>query len=371
MSFQLPPGTDLSMVPAAKPPPGVTPQFQHPSSLTPTLIGLIGDIAQYFRHGWDLPLSWYTPTYIKVMRNPLPLVAKQILTSGKLLYAQGMLLGPTIFFSKEAIFLLYFEVFQVKNQMRLAIIFGMVFTGFVYWTGVIIESIYCAPRVGEGWDPLAGAPVSIRCQKTIYWGIVQGACAILIDLLIFVLPIPIVMKLQLPTRRKVQILCVFMTALMGILASVFAEVYRVRLLTHAEDQSWEQARQLICVQVIMVRTDRSQISDKPVFRIVENWVAVIVSCTPAFAKFCRLYIGESHFFASLRSQLSVWISSARSTLNKPLHQSDGSHVESQGGLRPRSLPTAGPYYHLEERTPSRDAKSWMTQDARSAVPLST
>lgn len=28
------------MVPAAKPPPGVTPQFQHPSSLTPTLIGL-------------------------------------------------------------------------------------------------------------------------------------------------------------------------------------------------------------------------------------------------------------------------------------------------------------------------------------------
>lgn len=150
------------------------------------------------------------------MRNPLPLVAKQILTSGKLLYAQGMLLGPTIFFSKEAIFLLYFEVFQVKNQMRLAIIFGMVFTGFVYWTGVIIESIYCAPRVGEGWDPLAGAPVSIRCQKTIYWGIVQGACAILIDLLIFVLPIPIVMKLQLPTRRKVQILCVFMTALMYI-----------------------------------------------------------------------------------------------------------------------------------------------------------
>ncbi|KAL8651009.1 MAG: hypothetical protein Q9210_003492 [Variospora velana] len=470
MASQLPPGTDLSMVPAAMPPPGVTPQFQHPSSLTPTLIGLcvflitwgtsfavirvwinrsqlrIGDsethasdsdvdneklkraslrnhrrrpghcllldsalvyINNPLPHSVGLLLnircsravlsSWvgcaaelvYSNIYQSDAQYSSPLVAKLMLTSGKLLYAQGMLLGPTIFFSKEAIFLLYFEVFHVKNQMRLAIIFGMVFTGFVYWTGIIIESIFCAPRIGESWDPLAGSPVSMRCQKTIYWGIVQGACAIVIDVLIFVLPIPIVMKLQLPTRRKVQILCVFMTALMyvvgwigskdstnelsrGILASVFAQVYRVRLLTHSADQSWEQARQLICVQVINVRTDRSQIADKPMlFSIVENWVAVIVSCTPAFAKFCRLYIGESHFFASLQSRLSIWISGARSTLNKPLHQSDASHMESQGGLRPRSLSTAGPYYHLEERTPSRDAKSWTTQDARSAGPLAT
>ena len=137
--------TDFSKVPVGKPPPGVTPNFDNPPSLTPTLIGLcvflitwgttfafiriwvnrrrlnvgdgdhtlfgppeesmllndssfcdccrhschclllnstfmsvtkpdnnssyrllIGLVASYFRHTWDLPLSWYTPGYIKV-----------------------------------------------------------------------------------------------------------------------------------------------------------------------------------------------------------------------------------------------------------------------------------------------------------------
>lgn len=39
-SSQIPPGTDLSKVPAGKPPAGVTPNLENPSSLTPTLIGL-------------------------------------------------------------------------------------------------------------------------------------------------------------------------------------------------------------------------------------------------------------------------------------------------------------------------------------------
>lgn len=98
----------------------------------------------------------------------------------------------------------------------MAIVFGMIFTGVAYWPGVIITSILCAARIGETWDPLAGVSLSMRCQKSVYWGIVQGACAIFIDVLIFVLPIPIVMKLQLPTRRKVQILGVFMTAFMCV-----------------------------------------------------------------------------------------------------------------------------------------------------------
>ena len=130
-----------------------------------------------------------------------------------------MLLGPTIFFSKEAIFLLYLEIFQVKKAMRVAIFTGMLFTGVVYWTGLIIESIFCAPHVGESWDPLAGR--GTRCSKSENWGVAQGACAIVIDVLIFVLPIPVVSRLQLGTRRKVQILAVFMTALMFVFPFFF------------------------------------------------------------------------------------------------------------------------------------------------------
>ena len=182
-----------------------------------------------------------------------------------------MILGPTIFFSKEAIYLLYFDIFQVKKSMRVQIIGGMIFTGLVYWTGVITTPILCAPYVGETWDPLAGAPITRRCHKNIYWGIVQGACAVLIDIHIFMLPIPPIIRLQLARKRKYQVLAVFMTALLcvplsifallfsfgalllntyesrGILASVFAEVYRVQLLTTSDGVQWGSSKTLICV----------------------------------------------------------------------------------------------------------------------------
>jgi hypothetical protein len=127
-----------------------------------------------------------------------------------------MLLGPTIFFAKEAIFLMYFEVFQVKPWMRVAIILGMVFTGLAYLPGVILDTIFCAARPGETWDPLAGAKIKGRCGAMIYWGIVQGACAIVIDVYIFVLPIHPIIQLQLGLKRKIQILAVFMMAFLYV-----------------------------------------------------------------------------------------------------------------------------------------------------------
>ena len=75
-------------------------------------------------------------------------------------------------------------------------------------------SIFCAAHIGETWDPLAGAPESKRCVKTEYWGIVQGGCAILIDVYIFEVPIPAIIQLQLALRHKIQILGVFMMALL-------------------------------------------------------------------------------------------------------------------------------------------------------------
>ena len=40
MAFALPPGTDLSTIPAGVPPPGVIPNFVNPPSLAPTVLGI-------------------------------------------------------------------------------------------------------------------------------------------------------------------------------------------------------------------------------------------------------------------------------------------------------------------------------------------
>jgi hypothetical protein len=41
---------------------------------------------------------------------------------------------------------------------------------------------------------------------------VQGVLAVVLDLYIFILPIPIILNLRLPKRKKLSVLFVFMTA---------------------------------------------------------------------------------------------------------------------------------------------------------------
>ena len=119
-----------------------------------------------------------------------------------------MLLGPIIFFAKISIFLLYFQLFTIRKTYRYMIYAGMFFTFCLYWTNVAVEPFLCAPGVGEPWD----LNVLIRCGRLTTWGAVQGVLVVVLDLYIFVLPIPIILKLHLPRNKKLPILLIFMTA---------------------------------------------------------------------------------------------------------------------------------------------------------------
>lgn len=94
--------------------------------------------------------------------------------------------------------------------MRIAIRFGIVFAALLYFTNIPISAILSAPRVGDSW---ASVLFSGRPQKDLVWGVVQSALSIVLDLFIFILPIPLVLKLHLSRRKKFQILTVFATAL--------------------------------------------------------------------------------------------------------------------------------------------------------------
>lgn len=127
----------------------------------------------------------------------------------QLLYAQGILLGPSIFFAKISIFLLYLRIFTIKKQLRYAIYAGMVFTFCLYWINIGLESHFCAPRPGRNWDTAEIAP---RCTKTVIWGLIQGVLVVVLDIYIFILPVPTIIRLKLPLKKRLGVLAVFMTA---------------------------------------------------------------------------------------------------------------------------------------------------------------
>ncbi|RAL17624.1 uncharacterized protein BO97DRAFT_448093 [Aspergillus homomorphus CBS 101889] len=335
---------DLCAIPAASPPPGHTPNLIDPPSLAGTTVvvttslitwatlfiaarlytrfgnlssadcdsdfaaialvlsagynGRVLAMLQYARHQWDIPACWFDATYMKI------------------LYAQGALMGPVIFFAKASILLLYQQIFPLEKPMKLAIRLGLVATFVIYWPHVALESYFCAPHVGETWTDLL---ITRRPEKMIFWGILQGTLAVM-DLCILILPLPRLWTLQLSRPKRLQIMTLFSTAMLGVVASAMALAYRIGLKT-SSDLTFIQSQLFICINV-------------------ENNIAIIVSCVPSVAKFIRSDVVESSFFRSLRSMFRSSSRGYGSDAN------DGVEISGGIGKRPRShVVEANDEYH--------------------------
>ncbi|KAI0100870.1 hypothetical protein GGR51DRAFT_531253 [Nemania sp. FL0031] len=297
------PGIDLCAFPAAAPPEGQTWNFKNPTSLSAATIavGIIVTVlavffvssriytnrralrsADYFvilgaifdvgytslilaqnkfnRHQWDVPACWLDVSYIKSV------------------FSNTLLVGPALYFSKSAIFLMYYQFFSVRQAMRIAIYIGLISTFLVYFPSIPLSAYYDAPHIGQRWEDLL---TNESPFKLIYWGVVQGSLSVLLDLYIFILPLPTLAKLNISSSKKKQLVAVFTTALLGVAASIIALFYRVKLLNNA-DNTWQTASVSIAI-------------------MVENNVAPIVGSMPAFATFVKVYVSESTIVKTLRS----------------------------------------------------------------------
>lgn len=125
-------------------------------------------------------------------------------------YFTGMLLQMGQFFAKASIFLLFSQLFTIHRPMRMAIWAGLTLDILIYCPGFAVQTYYQAPHMGETWlDTLDG-----RNIVPLAWWQAQSALIVVLDLYIFVLPLPTVARLQLPTRKRVSLIAVFSVALM-------------------------------------------------------------------------------------------------------------------------------------------------------------
>ena len=122
-----------------------------------------------------------------------------------------MLLGPTLFFAKGAILLLYLRIFTVNKRMRYSIWFGLVWDTLLYWVNIPIATYYGTPRIGQSWEDVAWTET---CANLTTFVLVQGVLSVVLDLYIFILPIPIVSKLPISLKQRLSILGVFATAIL-------------------------------------------------------------------------------------------------------------------------------------------------------------
>lgn len=119
--------------------------------------------------------------------------------------------SPAILMAKLSLLWLYLEVFRPNQQLRYAIYFGIVFTTLFYAGTFIAYCVLAIPRPGQS---LIGVMLSKGVASAIPLSVGQGAVNIATDFYIFLLPIPSVLQLQLPTKKKIGFCAIFMTGLL-------------------------------------------------------------------------------------------------------------------------------------------------------------
>ncbi|KAJ4385379.1 hypothetical protein N0V93_009806 [Gnomoniopsis smithogilvyi] len=181
---------------------------------------------------------------------------------------------------------MYLQFFGIKRPMRIAVYVGLAVTFAAYWTSIPIAAYYGAPHSGETWEELF---VNLRPAKEAYWGFAQGVCAIVLDIYIFILPLPVLWRLHMDRAKRLQLLGVFGTALIAVAASCVALNFRINLLptgktTPADDTTWSQA----CTSIAVM---------------IESNIAIVVGSMPAFGAFVRTTSMDSSFLKSWQSRL--------------------------------------------------------------------
>ncbi|KAI1158000.1 hypothetical protein F5B18DRAFT_642846 [Nemania serpens] len=348
---------DPCQVPAAPAPDGYTTNFNNPISLGPALIGVItftviwaivftsarfyinfrklgwsdwfnliallhsisilgieGTQFNVARHIWDVPACFFDQTYAQGI------------------YIPAVLLQTGAFFAKASIFLLYLGLFTVQRPTRLAIYAGIIFAFIIYGAGVAVATYYETPRAGEDWTAVL---LDGRSVIPLPWWQAQSALSVALDLYIFILPIPVIVRLRLPVQRKIQLVAVFSLALGGIAASVASLVERIHI-AHAYDQTWISVILSLC-------------------SAVELNVAIIVGSAPAFAGFARTHLMDLSVVKLLLSSISFTSKSklydSEAPLDGPDRKYENHTVERPGigGKGAKSLPDRNHrYYELND-----------------------
>ena len=116
----------------------------------------------------------------------------------------GIIFPITIFFAKTSILLLYLRIFSISKWLRTSIYIGLTVMALFYTamvcTGIVavIKCVGITAGSVQFCDDIGG---SIQ--------VVQSAFNVTTDFWILILPMPFVVKLQLPRARKIGLFAVF------------------------------------------------------------------------------------------------------------------------------------------------------------------
>ncbi|KAL8917289.1 MAG: hypothetical protein Q9172_005915 [Xanthocarpia lactea] len=304
-------------------PPGVVPNYVNPNTSSDQVTIT------------SLTLIIFSTLFVGArMTIKLRMVKKQSWDDYWILFAWLLFIGDmfyliSIMSTKIAILLLYNSLFGVKRWFRY-LCYGMMVVVTSYCViFFFIEAFNCNP-VEKTWHALTYTGPA-KCFDNSMVQFVIGGFNIATDLIILVMPMPIILKLNTDSKRKIGLLVIFSTGIFVFASTIVREVIVVQTLRDF-DQSW----------VTVPET---------VWLTIENDIGIICACLPALAPlrstrfFSKVVPG---FMSYLRSKSGYGsaksISSGYPSSNAPSKGMDLRHQGwSESGVELVNAPKNGAY----------------------------
>ena len=134
------------------------------------------------------------------------------------MYLGAVLAAPALLIIKLTFFILYWQLFRPIRGLRIAIWLGGIFTTLFYVAINIAAWVFTTPRRGETWYSHFIGPVQAK-QSNLTGPL--PAVGLAIDVYILVIPLIGISGLNMPTRRKIGVALVFLTAIMFVRRPLF------------------------------------------------------------------------------------------------------------------------------------------------------
>ncbi|BCR93415.1 uncharacterized protein AKAW2_10461S [Aspergillus luchuensis] len=180
-------------------------------------------------------------------------------------WGKFIIIIPLFYFStvvppKLAILHLYLSIFTEKRLRNICYATGVVIV--CNWVAVIIAGLLSCRPLSYFWT---GQGVCINIDAWLRWG---GFANILTDVVMLILPMPVVWRLHASTRLKLGIFVTFLLGSLGLVSSIirFWEFY----VTDAEgDRTWAAATLVI-------------------WAVIEGGIYLIAACLPIYRPLTKL-----------------------------------------------------------------------------------
>ncbi|KAJ6139648.1 hypothetical protein N7471_006134 [Penicillium samsonianum] len=232
------------------------------------------------------------------------------------LVAVGIASGNSAIYSaKLPLLFMLIRIFGIKDWLRWMCICLIVVGTLGGVITLLYAGISCSPDLHEPTPPFLFSCVGALTNATI----ARGSISLAIDVIAFVVPIPIIVNLKMPLRRKIGVAFVFATGLLAIAASALGLYFQK---AQSEESSTNFANALLVT-------------------VIESAVVLMVSCTPAIHVFWTKHAGF------LRSSFGLLTSSHTKSKLSESKTNLGATTSSNSD---RTQVHAHEYVELEEHT---------------------